>query len=139
MHVPQATPELLLRDAKTIAVVGMSKHPSKPAHNVPAILKEAGYNVIGINPTAQEILGDKVYPSLTDVSEPIDIVDIFRPGPQTPKFVQQAIDIGAKSVWLQLGITSKESRQLALDAGLDYVEDRCTAIVLEQIRETSEF
>jgi predicted CoA-binding protein len=118
----------LLHDAVTLAVVGASADPCKAAHQIPVALQRMGYRVIPVNPRLTELFGVTAYPDLTAIPERIDLVDIFRPGPQTPPVVQQAIDVGAGAVWLQLGITSAKSRALALDAGLDYVEDKCLMV-----------
>jgi len=122
------TPAEILRDATTIAVVGASRHEYKAAHSVPLQLQRYGWRVIPVNPSATEIWGERAYPSLADVPVPIDLVDVFRPPGQATEVVRQAIAVGAKAVWLQLGIVSAPGRQLALEAGIDYVEDLCVAI-----------
>lgn len=122
------TPAEILRDATTIAVVGASRHEYKAAHSVPLQLQRYGWRVIPVNPSAAEIWGERAYPSLTDVPVPIDLVNVFRPSDQATEVVRQAIAVGAKAVWLQLGIVSAEGRQLALEAGIDYVEDLCVAV-----------
>jgi predicted CoA-binding protein len=116
---------------KTIAVVGCSTNPEKPAHYVPKYLKEQGYGIIPINPFADEILGEKVCKSLGEVSDEIDVVLVFRPQEETPEIVRHAIDAGAKAVWLQEGIKNDEAAGLAEDAGLDFVMDRCMLKVHE--------
>jgi predicted CoA-binding protein len=123
------TPRQILEDFTTIAVVGASRHPDKPSYAVPLQLKRHGWRVIPVNPSVSEIWGETCYPSLADVPEPIDLVNVFRPSDQATDVVRQAVAIGAKAVWLQQGIVSAEGRQLALDAGLDYVEDQCTAVI----------
>lgn len=110
---------------KTLAVVGCSTNPEKPAQYVPKYLKDNGYKVIPINPFADEILGEKVYKSLGEVPDAIDTVLIFRPGEETPEIVKHAIDVGAKAVWLQEGIKSDEAAELAKGAGLEFVMDKC--------------
>jgi uncharacterized protein len=119
----------MLERYRTIAVVGMSVHPGKSAHGIPEQLIGRGFHVIPVNPYHDEVQGLRCYPTLADVPEPVELVNVFRPGPQTPPFVQQAVDIGAKAVWLQQGITSAESRAIAERAGLDYVEDSCIGVV----------
>ena len=109
----------------SIAVVGCSTNPEKPAHYVPKYLKEQGYHIIPVNPFADEILGEKVYKSLGEVSSEIDVVLVFRPQEETPEIVRHAIDVGAKAVWLQEGIKNDEAAGLAEDAGLEFVMDRC--------------
>jgi predicted CoA-binding protein len=122
------TPAEILRDATTIAVVGASRYQEKPANSMPLQMKRHGWQVIPVNPSATEIWGEQSYPSLADVPVPIDVVNVFRPSDQAAEVVRQAIAVGAKAVWLQLGIVSAAGRQLALDAGIDYVEDLCIAV-----------
>lgn len=110
---------------KNIAVVGMSKNPEKAAHYVPKYLAEQGYNIIPVNPTADEILGIKCYHSLLDIPVPIDIVDIFRPSDQVKPVVEEAIKIKPKVVWLQEGIHDPEAESLAEKSGIDVVFNRC--------------
>jgi len=110
---------------KNIAVVGMSKNPEKAAHYVPKYLTEQGYNIIPVNPTADEILGKKCYPSLLDIPVPIDIVDVFRPSDQVKPVVEEAIKIKPKVVWLQEGIHDPDAESLAKKAGIDVVFNRC--------------
>jgi predicted CoA-binding protein len=117
--------EEILRDSNTIAVVGMSDDPAKPAHSVPAAMLNAGFRVIPVNPHHEEILGLKVYPRLEDVPDPIDLVNVFRRPQYTPEVARQAVAVGAKALWLQSGILSQEAREIAESAGLQYVEDRC--------------
>ncbi|HKS46944.1 MAG TPA: CoA-binding protein [Amycolatopsis sp.] len=121
--------EHVLTAANTIAVVGLSRDPGKAAHAVPASLQAAGFRIIPVHPSADELLGEKVYRSLTDIPEPVDLVDVFRPPVEAPEIARQAVAIGAKTLWLQQGIVSAEARRIAEEGGLDYVEDRCTAVV----------
>ncbi|EWM15045.1 CoA-binding protein [Kutzneria sp. 744] len=118
----------MLTSARTIAVVGLSTQPWKAAHSVPASLKAAGYKVIPVHPTATEILGEKAYRSLLDIPEHIDIVDVFRPADETPAIAEQAVQVKAGALWLQLGIANDQARAIAEAAGLPYVEDRCIAV-----------
>lgn len=122
--------ERLMRTSRTIAVVGLSTDPAKSAHTVPARLQQVGYRVIGVHPTATTLLGEPAYRSLEDIPEPVDFVDVFRPSPEAAGIAEQVVRIGARGVWLQLGIASPEARRIAEEGGLDYVEDRCTAVVL---------
>ncbi|WP_340686403.1 CoA-binding protein [Amycolatopsis coloradensis] len=119
----------ILAGSKTIAVVGLSRDPAKASHGVAAVLQAHGFRIIPVHPSADELLGQKVYRSLTDIPEPVDIVDVFRPSEDTPPIAEQAVAIGAKALWLQQGIVSAESRRIAEEGGLAYVEDRCTAVV----------
>jgi predicted CoA-binding protein len=118
----------LLTSAKTIAVVGLSTQPWKAAHSVPASLKAAGYRVIPVHPSATEILGEKAYRSLLEIPDKIDIVDVFRPAGEAPGLAEQAVQIKAGALWLQLGIVSPRAREIAEAGGLTYVEDRCIAV-----------
>ncbi|HEY3708593.1 MAG TPA: CoA-binding protein [Amycolatopsis sp.] len=122
-------PEEILASANTIAVVGLSRDPAKAAHGVPATLQAHGFRIIPVHPSATELLGEKVYRSLKDIPEPVDLVDVFRPSPEAAGIAADAVAIGAKALWLQQGIVSAEARRIAEDAGLEYVEDRCTAVV----------
>ena len=126
-----ATSELTLRmlqDFDTIAVVGLSADPTKAAHSVPAAMQAYGWDVIPVNPNAERVLGRKSYPRLADVPVAVEVVNVFRPSAEAPDIARQAVAIGAKAIWLQLGIVSAEARQIATDAGLLYVEDRCIAV-----------
>ena len=129
----------ILRRAKTIAVVGASRDPSKAGGSVPAGLQQRGFRIIPINPFAETLFGERVYRSLLEVPEQIDVVDVFRPSADTPEIARQAVAVGAKALWLQLDIRSEEARRIAEGAGLDYIEDECTAVVasLYRIRKTA--
>jgi predicted CoA-binding protein len=124
--------EQILTTYATITVVGASATPAKAAHGVPAYMQQHGWRIIPVNPYADEILDEPVYRTLTDVPEQVGLVDVFRPSGQTPDIARQAVAVGATALWLQLGIASEESRAIARDAGLLYVEDRC--LVIEQRR-----
>lgn len=115
----------ILENATTIAVVGASTNPEKPSHQVPLALIKAGYTLIPVHPKASEIFGQTAYPTLADIPEPVDIVDVFRPAGEVPGIAEQAIAIGAKFLWVQEGIISQEAARLAEDAGLTYLEDIC--------------
>ena len=110
---------------KNVAVIGMSKHQEKAAHYVPKYLSQNGYNIIPVNPTADEILDKKCYPSVEDIPEPIDIVDVFRPSDQVLPVVQQAIKKKPKVIWLQEGIHNAEAEDLARKEGIQVVFNRC--------------
>jgi predicted CoA-binding protein len=122
-------PAQVLSSSRTIAVVGASATPGKPAHDVPLALIAAGWDVIPVNPAQDELYGRRCYPDLTAVDRPIDLVDVFRPSAQTPAVAAAAVAVGANALWLQLGITSPEARAIAEGAGLAYVEDACTAVI----------
>ena len=110
---------------KNVAVVGMSKHPEKAAHFVPKYLTEQGYNIIPINPTAEKILDRKCYSNVTEIDQPIDIVDVFRPSDQVLPFVEEAIKMKPKIIWLQEGIHNSEAEELARNQGIKVVFNRC--------------
>lgn len=122
------TTERILRDFGTIAVVGLSRDPDKAAHAIPRTMQAAGFRVIPINPVADELLGEKVYRKLADVPEPIEVVLVFRPAAEAPAIARQAVEIGARALWLQQGLTSAEARHIAESAGLAYVEDHCIGV-----------
>jgi predicted CoA-binding protein len=123
------TPRQILEESSTIAVVGASRHEEKAAYAVPLQLKLHGWRVIPVNPYADQIWGERCYPTLADVPEPVDLVNVFRPSGQATAVVRDAIAIGTKAIWLQQGIVSPVGRQLAEDAGVDYVENLCTAVI----------
>jgi predicted CoA-binding protein len=115
----------LLSTAKTIAVVGLSTEKTKASNMVASYLQDEGYRIIPIHPRASEILGEKAYPNLATVPEHIDIVDIFRPPAEVAKIVDEAIDIKAGAVWMQLKLVDLEAAAKAEAAGLKVVADRC--------------
>jgi predicted CoA-binding protein len=120
----------ILRDARTIAIVGASPRPTRPSHGVMRYLLGAGYRVIPVRPLdCDEVLGVPCVASLAEVEEPIDLVDVFRRPEFCADVAREAVAAGAKALWLQLGIVSPEARRIATEAGLDYVENACTAIV----------
>jgi predicted CoA-binding protein len=118
----------ILEEFSTIAVVGLSSSSTKAAHSVPAAMQAYGWRVIPVNPHADELLGEPVYRRLADIPEPVDVVNVFRPAREAADVARQAVEIGAKALWLQLGIVSADARRIATDAGLWYVEDRCVAV-----------
>ena len=124
------SPEQILKEAKTIALVGASPDPARPSHGVMRYLLERGYRVIPVRPLdCDEVLGVPCVASLAEVGEPIDLVDVFRREEALPGHAREAVDAGAKALWLQLGLRSPVARRIATEASLDYVEDACTAIV----------
>ena len=124
------TPEQILRDARTIAIVGASPRPHRPSHGVMRYLLAVGYRVIPVRPLdCDEVLGVPCVPTLADVAEAIDVVDVFRRLDACPDVARQAVEVGARAIWLQLGLVSAEARRIADEGGLDYVADECTAIV----------
>jgi predicted CoA-binding protein len=124
------TPAEILGSAKTIAMVGASPNPDRPAYGVMRYLLRAGYRVIPVRPLdCDDVLGVPCVATLADIDEPIDLVDVFRNVDACPGHAREAVDVGAGALWLQLGLFSPESRQIATEAGLDYVENLCTAVV----------
>ncbi|GAB1458425.1 CoA-binding protein [Thauera sp.] len=118
----------LLQQARTIAVVGISAKPDRPSHEVAHYLQRAGYTIIPVNPAYEEVLGQKCYPSLHEVPGKIDMVDVFRKAAEVMAVVDEAIAVGAGSVWLQLGVIAPDAADKAAAAGLKVVSDRCTKI-----------
>lgn len=122
-----ADPVQIMRDAKTIAVVGMSDDPARASHDVALYLSQF-YEVIPVNPNHEEIAGMKCYPDLESVPVPVDIVDVFQRSENVMPFVEPAIRIGAKCFWMQLGIANARAAAVLEAAGLQVVQDRCTKI-----------
>jgi uncharacterized protein len=118
---------ILLGDAHTIAVVGLSSKPSRPSYEIAAYLQDHGYRIVPVNPKETEVLGEWAYPSLRDIPDdvPIDVVDVFRRAEDTPPIARDAVAIGAKVLWLQEGIVSDEAYRIASDAGLDVIMGVC--------------
>ena len=120
----------ILASAKTIAMVGASPDPARPAHGVMRDLLAQGYRVIPVRPLdCDEVLGVPCVATLDEIEEPIDLVDVFRNLDACPGHAREAVEAGAKALWLQLDLVSPETRRIATEGGLDYVEDACTAIV----------
>lgn len=126
--------EQILTTYDTITVVGASKNTEKAAHYVPAHMQENGWRIIPINPTADEILGERAYRSLAEVPGGVGLVDVFRPAEQAPDIARQAVAAGASALWLQLHIRSEEARRIADEAGLLYVQDRCLLVEQRRLR-----
>jgi predicted CoA-binding protein len=124
----------ILETARTIAVVGASRDPGKAGGSVPEGLQRRGFRIIPVNPYADTLFGERVYRSLLDIPERVDVVDVFRPAEDTPEIARQAAAIGARALWLQLDIRSDEARRIAEQAGMDYVEDECTGVVASLFR-----
>jgi uncharacterized protein len=120
--------EKIMAEAKTIAVVGFSSKPTRAGYYVPAYLQEQGYRIIPVNPNLSEGLGETAVASLTDIAEPVDLVLLFQRSENVPPFVDQAIEIGAKAVWMQLGIAHPAAAEKASAAGLDVVQDACLLV-----------
>ena len=126
----------LLQKYQTIAVVGLSSNPMRPSYAVTEYMQAAGYRIIPVNPNETEVLGEKSYASLEDVPEKIEIVNVFRRAEEVPPVVESAIRVGAKVIWMQLGIANEEAAEKARSAGLVVIEDAC--ILVEHRRRTRE-
>lgn len=126
-HVNPTDDELrtLLTSATTIAVVGASANPEKPSHGIMKARLAAGYRVFPVNPKEPEVLGQRSYASLAELPEKVDIVDVFRRSEDTPGIADEAIAIGAKTLWLQLGVTNDDAAARARAAGLTVIMDKC--------------
>ncbi|WP_068785059.1 CoA-binding protein [Paenibacillus phocaensis] len=119
----------ILLSAGNIAVVGLSDKTDRTSYMVAQALQQNGYRIIPVNPMVSgEILGEKVYPSLSDIPEPVDIVNVFRRSEQTPPVAEEAVKIGARVLWLQLGIVSEEAYEIASKGGLTVIMDRCIKV-----------
>jgi predicted CoA-binding protein len=125
----------LLNATRTIAVVGASVKPDRPSYGVMAALQRAGYRIVPVNPgiAGRTILGETVVASLADIAQPVDMVDVFRRAEDTPAVARDAVAIGAKSLWLQLGVANDETAEIADAGGLDVVMDRCVAIEIGRL------
>jgi uncharacterized protein len=141
---PSATisPHEVLRKYKTIAVVGASKNPQKDANTVPQFMKDRGYKIIPVNPTADEIVGEKSYPSLmdlpSDLASKVEIVDVFRPSEELPQVAQQVVDFYKKTgrpvvFWAQLGLENEEAKQILTKNKIPYIMNACLRIVSRQL------
>lgn len=117
--------DYIIHNSHVIAIVGLSPNPDRPSNEVGRHLQEKGFRIIPVNPAAKEILGEVSYPDLTTIPEKVDVVDIFRRSEDVPPIVEQAIKIGAKTVWMQEGVINEDAALRARQAGLNVVMDRC--------------
>ena len=117
--------EKIIKESKTIAVVGLSPNPQRPSHDVARYLQQQGYRIIPVNPSVTEVLGEKSYPDLSSIPEHIDVVDIFRRSEDVPPIVEEAIKVKASAVWMQEGVINEEAAKRARRAGLRVVMDKC--------------
>jgi len=120
-----STEQEILRSSKTVAIVGLSPKEGRPSLQVGTYLKDHGYTIIPVNPACDEIIGEKCYPNLTSIPDPVDVVDVFRRPEDMMPIVEEAIKIGAKAVWMQLEIINEAAAKIARDAGLQVVMDHC--------------
>jgi predicted CoA-binding protein len=119
----------LLSTATTVAIVGASSNPERPSNGIMRKLKSAGYRVIPVNPNETEVLGERAYPTLADVPDRIDIVDVFRRAEFTPPIADDAVKVGAKALWLQSGVTNEDAAARATAGGLTVVMDACIGVM----------
>ena len=133
----EAGVEHVLTSYRTWAVVGCSPRRTRDSHQIAALLQRSGYRIVPVNPTCDEILGERCYASLHEIPFQIEVVDVFRRSDQAGAHVDEAVAIGARAVWLQLGVHAPEATAGARAAGLHVVEDRCPAIELPKLRRTS--
>ncbi|GAA2712880.1 CoA-binding protein [Actinoplanes palleronii] len=122
------TIQRILHTAKTVAIVGLSSNELRASYFVGYYLKRHGYQVIPVNPRETEILGERSYPSLTDLPGPVDVVNVFRAPAALPQIARDAVAIGAGALWCQFGVLNDEGNRIAADGGLDLVVDRCLKI-----------
>ena len=127
-HQDEATIQRIVRSARVVAVVGLSANPQRPSNEVARYLQRQGLRIIPVNPKETEILGEKSYPSLTDIPFPVDVVDVFRRPDAVPGIAREAVAIGAKALWLQFGVISPEAAKIAEAGGLTVVMDRCMKV-----------
>ncbi len=118
----------ILATSKTLAVVGLSGNWYRPSFFAAKYMLDHGYHVIPVNPNYDEILGQKCYPDLASIPEPVDLVDVFQRADTTPEYARQAAEIGARTLWLQLGIENDESGEIAREAGMEFVQNHCVKI-----------
>ena len=118
----------ILAQCRSIAVVGLSANWYRPSNFAAKYMQDKGYRVIPVNPAYQEVLGQRCFPNLAAIGEPVDMVDCFRKPADIPPIAREAVAIGAKVLWMQLGIRNEEAARIALDGGLDVVMDRCVKI-----------
>jgi predicted CoA-binding protein len=123
----------LLEGRRTWAVVGCSPDPARDSHRIARMLQSRGYDVIPVNPACDELLGVRCYPTLADVPQQIEVVDIFRRASEAGRHVDEAIEVGAAAVWMQLGVIDEAAAERARGAGLDVVMDRCPAIEMPRL------
>lgn len=125
----------ILSYARRIAVVGMSSKHWRESHQVSLVMINQGYDVVPVNPNEDEVLGSKAYPNVAEIpGEPVDVVNVFRREEHLPEIAKEAAAVGARAMWVQLGLRSQEAREIAESEGLDYVEDKCIKIEVNRLR-----
>jgi uncharacterized protein len=128
MHDDIRTLQRILREYRSIAVVGLSAEWHRPSFFAAKYMQAHGYRIVPVNPRYTEVLGERCYPRLEDIPHPVDVVDVFRREPDVPEIARSAVAIGAKCLWQQLGLRSAEGDCIAREAGLDSIQDRCMKI-----------
>ncbi|MFZ5590840.1 MAG: CoA-binding protein [Bacillota bacterium] len=118
----------ILAESRTIAIVGLSDKPQRDSYRVAEYLQKKGYRIIPVNPTIECVLGERAYPSMREVPEPVDIVDVFRRSEEVPSVVEQALEKRPRLIWLQLGVISPQAAEMAAAAGVPLVMDRCLKV-----------
>ena len=129
----------IIATSRRIAVVGISDRPSRPSHMVARYLKDHGFCIVPVNPKLTEVLGEKCYPDLASIPEAVDMVDVFRQAADCPPVAEAAVAVGARVLWLQLGIVSEEARCIAAAGGLTVVMDRCLEIEHARLQDAGGF
>ncbi|MBE3554756.1 MAG: CoA-binding protein [Thermicanus sp.] len=133
MSISDAEIKEILQETRRIAIVGLSNKPDRDSYKVAKYLQEAGFTIIPINPVVDEVLGIKAVPSLLQLTEPVDLIDVFRRSEETVSIAEQSVKTGAKVLWLQLGIKNEEAERIAREAGMKVVMDRCIKIEHERL------
>ncbi len=128
------TIQRVLQETRTIAVVGLSNDPTRPSYGVARYLQSQGYRIVPVTRAATEVLGEQAYPDLLAVPFEVDLVDVFRRSEAVGPHVDEAIQKGVKTVWMQLGVRNEEAAQRARDAGIEVIMDRCIAIEHQRLR-----
>jgi hypothetical protein len=128
LYQDEAAIQRIVRSAQVIAVVGLSANPHRPSNEVASYLQRQGLRIVPVNPNIAEALGERSYPSLRDIPFPVDVVDVFRRPAAVPGVAEDAVAIGAKTLWLQLGVINREGAEIARRARMDVVMDRCLKV-----------
>ncbi len=123
----------LLKNSKTIAVVGLSDKPDRDSYRVAKYMQEKGYKIIPVNPRVKTILGEHCYSGLRDIPEKVDIVNIFRRSELVPPIIREAIELNPEAIWLQLGIVNEEAFEIAEKAGIGFIMDKCIKVEYERL------
>ena len=124
-HPDDDTLRKIYDDTQTIAIVGLSSNPERDSNGIGRYLKSKGYRIIPVNPNEDQVLGEKAYPAVTDVPDPVDVVDVFRRAEETPEIARQAVEKGARVLWLQEGIVNDEARRIGEEGGLQVIMGIC--------------